>query len=145
MDDSEVNSTKAFSVIVSKANMIPETHSLDVCSLVPFLGMPPGLSLKQSDAVMPLKSRSLGVCRSVSDVERVYDSEMNQQAAFPLAASTDNMFPEFDSLSLCSVVSSRGRPPALSPKQSDVVTTVNSSMNPNSGSTWWSRGMCSRP
>ena len=42
--DSEVNSTKAFSEFASKANMIPETDSLDVCLLVPYLGMPPGLS-----------------------------------------------------------------------------------------------------
>ena len=37
----EVNSTKAFSEIASKANMIPETDCLDGCSLVPSLKMPP--------------------------------------------------------------------------------------------------------
>ena len=51
--------------------MIPETDSLDVC--LRFVK-------KQSDAVMPLKSRALGVCRSVSDVHKVRQRDEPQAA-----------------------------------------------------------------
>ena len=96
------------------------------------LGTPPALSPEQSDVVRPVKSKSRGVCFSGSYLEQMHDGEVNSLAAVPLAASEANavheanMIPEFDSLALCSVVSSRGKPPVLSPKQSDVVMLVNS-------------------
>ena len=56
----------------------------------------------------------------------MYDSEINQRLLF-LWLHPRNLLLEFDSLALCC-----GRPPALSPKQSDVVTIVNSGNAPKS-------------
>ena len=104
MHDGEVNSLAAVPLAASEANAVHETDSSDVCSIVPPIWTPPVLSPEQSDVVLSVKPESPCVCPSVSDLENVHDSEVNSTKTFSVVASKANMFPETDSLDVCSVM-----------------------------------------